>query len=185
MKRLHANSQYKFVVLTLFLFSSLCYSQEKSKYEDDENYWISTNLGLTFGSPYSGELYDLNLEYSSQKSVYSVNVFSFRHSGGFFIEQKPFQKVMSGVNIQYGRIMRDLNFKFIYSAGMSLMHSVERRLINNKKTTKKNIFGIPLSAQIIVTPFQFTALGLKGYMNLNSENLIAGASLGIYFGKVK
>ena len=182
-----------FILLSFFIFD-ICFSQEYSKTTSEKNLWLSGTIGFIGSSNYPGVFGDVSIDYSNKLNIYSFQYFGVSDGSGLLIftdfanleSINKDQKSVNGFNFLYGKINRYSFTKVSYSFGLSYMQSVHLKIIDgSRKKNYKSTIGLPLSAQMIFSPIQFFAIGVKGFINLNTFNSIIGTSIGIYFGKVK
>lgn len=178
-------NRLKVICCILILSSSIGMAQNAKKPSIDKNFWISSSLGFTTGSQYAGVLADFSIAYSKKSGFYSIEYFGTADIGEVVTSHKKIVKSMRGVNFLYGTINRNDFYKVSYSIGLSVIESFEsKREFDLHSEAYKYTVGIPLSTQLVLTPIRIVAIGIKGYININTENSFIGASIGFYFGKV-
>ncbi len=179
-------SKYQILFLLIFILCSvsIC-AQQVDRSTSLHNLWISLNVGPVFRSVETNIYGDITLEYSNEKSIYSIQYFGISK----FTNIKPANESNNlhnydGVNIMYGRIHKNTISKFSYSGGLSFL--IIPKILHNGEITSENDYslGVPLSLQFMFAPIKLIGIGIKVNANLNSKSSFIGTSIGLYFGKV-
>lgn len=176
----------KLIFFIIIFNSSICTAQDKIKLSPDKNLWLSSTVGFMAGSEYSGFLADFSIGYANKSKFYSIEYFDAADIRNFAIFTETEENALNGINLLYGTMKRDTFYKVTYVFGLSVIESFHSKRVNDlQEKSHRYTVGLPLSAQLVLTPIQILAIGIKGYINFNTENTIMGAGLGFYFGKVR
>jgi hypothetical protein len=176
----------KLIWFLIICNAAICIAQSNFKSSPDKNFWLSSSMGIMGGTQYSGILADFSIAYSNKNNFYSIEYLAAADIGNFVIYSDTERNSLSGINLLYGTMKRASFYKVSYSFGLSVFEAYHSKRENDifEKIYKYTV-GVPLSTQLVLTPIRILAIGIKGYFNLNTENTLIGASIGLYFGKVK
>ena len=180
--------KYKIFFSIIFIFSSFTvFAQSVENRSDKHNLWISLNAGAPIHFFIPVIYADFTLEYSDNKSIYSVQYFGVSELRYFHTTLYDLSASYNyeGISLLYGRIHKTSLTKISYSGGLSFLMVPENSGAKDKYDRRIYLPGIPLSIQFVFTPIRLFAVGVKLFANLNRENSIIGASVGLFLGRVK
>ncbi len=177
-----------FIILLLSCSSLLAAGQDNLK-NDDLFYSFSIGAGigklpgLEIGEMGIGGMIDFNLK--KNKSLATIG---YRGIGELQIIGSSSPPItMTSIDILYGRVLSDRKINVSLHTGIGLVWNLDRGnflyaepgLFGRVHYEKLRSFtvGLPISSKALISLSEHSALGLEGYVNLNSENICFGLNV--------
>ncbi|RMH64405.1 MAG: hypothetical protein D6677_04935 [Calditrichaeota bacterium] len=162
------------LIVIAFLNPKIVLAQQTPALSPDKNVWMALTIGPALSGFEPGITARATAEYASTTSIYALEYMAYSNLN--FIPSNNFRE-FSAIGVMYGHIKRYDFFKLTYSAGLSLV-------IPGGDTGGRYTFGLPLSAQFILTPLRLVAAGVRAYACYIPGNSVVGIGLAFYLGKV-
>ena len=150
-------------------------------------WWINTGLGAGSGSGLGGGAALLEGNYRlSEHQLISVRatktsdfqIFSpsneFTEVGALYgvIAKAKYGYASASAGLGWAQYKDYVTYHNFFSGG------------GNETTRRQNTVNIPLEIQLFTTPTPYVGIGLIGFSNINSVNVVSGAFLALQFGNL-
>ncbi|MCX6175682.1 MAG: hypothetical protein NTZ27_13090 [Ignavibacteriales bacterium] len=167
-----------FILSFLLLSFNFTYSQNKEEITKENYYWATVGVGLSSIGYGSSTSFALNANITYQ---FDRNILSLRVAGG----GEVFGKSLIDYGLLYGYSLNSTSFFLSIGAGLAIVFGIKDNGLFNKGENIGPTVGLPIEAQLFWRPLAAFGLGLYFFADVNTEDLFAGATLSLQFGKLR
>ena len=124
----------------------------------------------------------------------SLATIGYRGTGEFQILASPSPaRTMTSIDLLYGRLLTDNKLIISIHTGIGLVGNLERGLFlysgpgffsrSYYEKIRMHTIGLPVSSKAFIPLAKHFAVGLEGYLNINSQNTFYGLNISTSFNK--
>ena len=179
---------FKFIIylfIVIILSQSSIKSQTNMKQNSTSLYWLTLGAGFFSNKDFGGFGGNINASYYSKIGLLSVRFLDAANSGAEPVNVITNDYRLNHINEISGMYGLNYHISFLFlslSTGVGMVWI--KKGVSPSEVTSTTL-GLPIDAEIFISPLPMLGIGLKLIGNLNSKSSYRGILICIQLGKLK